>query len=261
VISFHPLAAGFAPATWARSVTYYARDDWAALPAYRPWWSVCRESYDRIRSQGRGVVAVSQVLLERLAPTGPSAVLANGIDADEWADPGPPPPWFAELPGPRFVYVGTLDDRLDLGAIEALAAGYPGGSIVLMGPMPAGSPLESWRRPNVHIVTSRGRPEVVSVVHAADACLLTHRTTSLTEAMSPLKLYEYLAGGRPVVATDLGPVRGVDRRVVLVDGDDVVGAAERALALGPASESERAAFVVANSWAERHRQVMELAFR
>lgn len=37
----------------------------------------------------------------------------------------------------------------------------------------------------------------------------------LTEAMSPLKLYEYLAGGRPVAAVDLPPIAAVDGRVAL----------------------------------------------
>jgi hypothetical protein len=39
--------------------------------------------------------------------------------------------------------------------------------------------------------------------------------TALTEAMSPLNPYEYLAGGRPVAAVDLPPIAGVDGRVAL----------------------------------------------
>jgi hypothetical protein len=80
--------------------------------------------------------------------------------------------------------------------------------------------------------------------------------------MSPLKLYEYLAGGRPVLATDLSPVRGIDDRVVLLGaGGDVVAAARAALDLGPAAESQRLEFIESNSWSQRHEQVLDLAFR
>ena len=54
------------------------------------------------------------------------------------------------------------------------------------------------------------------MIHAADVCVVPHRLNRLTMAMSPLKLYEYLAGGRPVAASDLPAVRAVDPRIVLV---------------------------------------------
>src|SRR5690606_14337064 len=60
VITASPLVAGFAPLDWAASVTYYARDDWAELPARRPWWPGIRAAYDEIAARGAGVAAVSQ---------------------------------------------------------------------------------------------------------------------------------------------------------------------------------------------------------
>ena len=53
------------------------------------------------------------------------------------------------------------------------------------------------------------RPEIVSLIGTAEACLIPHVGNRLTEAMSPLKLYEYLAGGRPVAAVDLPPIATV----------------------------------------------------
>jgi teichuronic acid biosynthesis glycosyltransferase TuaH len=95
---------------------------------------------------------------------------------------------------------------------------------------------------------------------AADVCLLPHRRTPLTESMSPLKLYEYLASGRPVVASDLPPARGIDSRVMLVaPGGDFPGAVREALRSGPASESERRRFVERNSWARRHERILDIA--
>jgi hypothetical protein len=79
--------------------------------------------------------------------------------------------------------------------------------------------------------------------------------------MSPLKLYEYLAGGRPVAATDLPPVRAVDPRIVGVrEGESFADGVADALDCGPLAEDERLAFIEANSWQRRHDDLLALAF-
>jgi teichuronic acid biosynthesis glycosyltransferase TuaH len=94
-------------------------------------------------------------------------------------------------------------------------------------------------------------------VRDADACLIPHVRNSLTEAMSPLKLYEYLAGGAPVAALDLPPIRDIDRRVVI--RDELSEAIGDALALGRAGDADRRRFAEANSWASRQQQIVDLA--
>ena len=84
--------------------------------------------------------------------------------------------------------------------------------------------------------------------------------TPLTEAMSPLKIFEYLAGGSPVVATDLPPVRGIEGPVELVPPEgDFVTAAHAALEQGSMSETDRGHFVEHNSWSRRCDEVLALA--
>lgn len=260
-IDFNPLHVGFGALGWARSVTYYARDDWSAHPVYRPWWPALETAQERMRADSRAMAAVSEVLMSRLAPTGPSIVLPNGIDEGEWNAPDEPPGWFRELPSPRLLYVGTLDERLDTTALEILAKGLPDASIVLVGPLMADSPVASLDLPNIHRFGHQDRATIVSVTANSDACLMVHNRTPLTEAMSPLKLYEYLAGGAPVLATDLPPVRHLGDRVVLYSGsDDIIDAADKILALGRASDEERNAFIEANCWRRRHAQLLEFAF-
>jgi teichuronic acid biosynthesis glycosyltransferase TuaH len=75
--------------------------------------------------------------------------------------------------------------------------------------------------------------------------------------MSPLKLYEYLAGGAPVAALDLAPIRGVSPRVVI--REDLADAIVVAIALGRASDAERRSFAEANSWRVRQDQIIEMA--
>ncbi len=91
VITTNPFVAGFAPLRWASDVTYYVWDDWAAQPGYRRWWPAFRESYDRVRERGLRVCAVSQEILDRTRPSGPTLLVPNGIDPGEWGDALPRP--------------------------------------------------------------------------------------------------------------------------------------------------------------------------
>jgi glycosyltransferase involved in cell wall biosynthesis len=263
LITTSPFVAAFAPPPWARSVTYYAWDDWAAHPAYRRWWPAYEAAYAALRESDVGVCAVTQTIIDRIRPAGPHAVVPNGVDAPEWERRGAVPSWFAELPGPRLLYVGTLDSRIDVDAVQHLARAIPNGSIALVGPLLDAAHLRPLQDlPNVHFRGDVGRDDVVALVWAADVGLLPHRQTPLTEAMSPLKLYEYLAGGLPVVATDLPPVRELGPRVELVAvGDDPSPALARALVAPPIDEVERSRFVADNSWRARHGAILELATR
>ena len=94
--------------------------------------------------------------------------------------------------------------------IAEVAAAYPNGSVVLVGPMQDEEHFAAGHAaPECRLAGVAPRRDVVGLVGAADACLIPHVGSRLTEAMSPLKLYEYLAAGRPVAAVDLSPIAAV----------------------------------------------------
>jgi teichuronic acid biosynthesis glycosyltransferase TuaH len=260
-IVVHPLLAGFAEFAWARAVTYYAIDDWAAHPAHRRWWPAYRESFACLRVRRRRVAAVSGTLLERLGPNGPCAVVPNGLEPSEWIGDPTPPAWQRDLLRPLLLYVGTLDARLDVPALVSIARALPQATVVLAGALLDPAHLRPLRaEPNVEIRPALDREGITGLVRVADVGLVPHVRSPLTEAMSPLKLYEYLAGGLPVVAADLPPLRGVDPRVLLVgENAGYPAAVEHALAIGPAAEDERLMFVQTNSWSARHDCLLDLA--
>ena len=261
VITGQPLIAGFAKLEWAGPVTLYATDDLSAHPDYQRWRPSLLEAYRRVGQSGRRVCAVSSAIVDRISPSGPALVVPNGVDPEMWIAPAAAPAWFDALPGPRMLYIGTLDSRIDTDSLRSVARAFPQGSIVLVGPITERPHLASvLAEPNVVVHGPVSRDQVASLCHAADVCLLPHRQTALTEAMSPLKLYEYLSSGSPTVATDLEPVRRAGGRIFRVppEGDFTAGV-KAALAAGPVGEGERRAFVEQNSWATRSAEVLDLA--
>ncbi|MGC2373744.1 MAG: glycosyltransferase [Solirubrobacteraceae bacterium] len=262
VIVANPLLAGFAEFEWAGAVTFFATDDWLAYEPQRRWWPAYEESFVRVRSRGRRVGAVSAAAMERIAPTGPSEVIPNGIDPDEWLGAAmEPPSWASETDRPLLVYAGTLDSRLDVTALLRLARQMPNSRIVLVGPLLDAPHLDPLRTTtNVEILPPLARAEAIALIRGADVGLVPHRDNALTRAMSPLKLYEYLAAGLPVVAADLAPMREVDASVMLVRPDEAYApAVEAALARGRADEHARAAFITEHSWRARHDMLLDLA--
>ncbi|GAA2979908.1 glycosyltransferase involved in cell wall biosynthesis [Microbacterium terrae] len=264
VITTNPLVAAFSPLAWASTVTYFARDDWLSYAGRREYWPAFQAAYRQISDAEIAVAAVSQQIIDRIDPRGPRAVIPNGVEPGDWAGPVPAEPaWLAGIPGPRAIYVGTIDERLDTEGIAALARERPGVSIVLLGPAPDPGYVAQLRDiANVHIHPGVGRAELVAALRNCDLSLLAHRRTPLTEAMSPLKVYEYLAAGLPVVAIDLPPIHGIDPGVLIAPSTaEMAPYVDEALRRGRADESAREAFVERNSWAARHRTILDLMER
>jgi glycosyltransferase involved in cell wall biosynthesis len=204
---------------------------------------------------------VSNAIVEKVRPQGPSLVLPNAVDPELWGARPAVPDWLAALTGPRLLYVGTLDSRLEVEAARQVARAWPDGSLVLVGPLEDRAHLAPLlAEPNVFHHGAVAHAEVPAIVAGADACLIPHHRTDLTVAMSPLKLYEYLAAGRPVAVTDLEPMSGVDGPVFRVaPGTDFRPAVKAALEAGPMTEPERVAFIEANAWPSRRAQALEFA--
>jgi teichuronic acid biosynthesis glycosyltransferase TuaH len=263
VITTNPFYAGFAPLEWAGPVTYYAWDDWAALAQLAQWKGDIEAAYELMARRGVRICAVSEHLLSRIGSNGPGSVVPNGIVPAEWQPPWRAPAWLANYPSPRILYAGSIHERLDIGAICSLSEDLPDASILIVGPVANFEIVEKLRRlHNVHIEDPLPHSEVPGLMANVDVCIMPHHRTALTESMSPLKIYEYCATGRPVVATDLAPVRNIHQRVRLVPvGGRFAPAVRDALSDDAMIETDRQSFLQQNSWSGRHEQILDLALQ
>ena len=261
VITSHPVVAGLADFAWAAQTVFFVTDDWLAYEPCRRWWPAYEESFRWVRARRRPVCAVSEAALCRIGPTGPTAIVPNGVEPSEWLDAAARPTNTGGARRPVALYVGGLDTRLDIDALSTAAHALPEVHFRLVGPMLDPNHLAPLRAlANVELAPAMPRAQLIALMRTADVGLIPHRELALTRAMSPLKLYEYLAAGLPVVATDLPPIRGVHPRVAVVPpGAPLADTIVATLARGCLPEPERRAFIERNSWRARHDALLAFA--
>jgi glycosyltransferase involved in cell wall biosynthesis len=157
-----------------------------------------RLAEDRLLSVAGLVFAWSEPIRYRLARLHPNVVPApTAVDVERFAavvDDEPAAP-------PLAVYVGSADFRFDAQLLAEVASALPEWRFILAGPVERSVAARLEPTPNVHI---RGRvvPSAVpGLLARAAVCLLPYRRSAASDWLFPIKLVEYLAAGRPIVAT------------------------------------------------------------
>ncbi|MBM3318114.1 MAG: glycosyltransferase [Candidatus Eisenbacteria bacterium] len=166
---------------------------------------------ERALAQADLVLTTSALLAEAHAAktrAGRLEVVPNGVRGEWIGRPAAEPP--AELrglPRPWIGFVGAVSDYLDFELLVAAARRFAAGSLILVGPVRGGEGEKGAarlrRERNAHLLGHRPQERVPDYAAAFDVCLCPFRVGAVRRAVNPLKVYEYLAAGRPVVATPL----------------------------------------------------------
>jgi teichuronic acid biosynthesis glycosyltransferase TuaH len=216
-VSFAPRLGALRGLRRHRLAAWIKDRDWAAVDVDHRAWIRDRQA-DQIR--GADVVtAVSTPLVSDCRALGVDATLIpNGCDLDAFASAGPEPARLRAVARPRVVFAGAWNGRVDVALVEELAARLPATSIVLIGQVTTATPAG----PNIHVVGPIPQDEIPAHLWAADVGIIPYRSCSFNDASCPLKMFEYLAAGLPVVASavDVSAVGDPDlaRRCDAVDG-------------------------------------------
>ena len=129
-------------------------------------------------------------------------------------------------------------------------------SFALVGPTGMGDPstdVSALRaEPNVHLVGARPHDALPAVLRGADAGIIPYASNQLTGSIFPMKVYEYLAAGLPVVATALPALEGVQRVTRVRDAAGMAAALDSALAHMYSEErADRSEHAAGHSWDAR----------
>jgi UDP-galactopyranose mutase len=157
------------------------------------------------------------------------------------------------IPRPRLGFFGVIDERMDMGLIDGLAAARPDWHLVMLGPVVKIDVTSLPQRPNIHYLGSKRYDELPSYIAGWDVALLPFARNDATRFISPTKTPEYLAAGRPVVSTSIRDVvRPYGKQGLVRIADDVpafVTACTAAMAEDPGKRLTQAdVFLRQTSW-------------
>jgi hypothetical protein len=207
------------------------------------------------------ITATADDLLDSVRAARPDALLCpNGVDYGHFAGVGPglPPADLAPLLNkPIIGYYGNLDPRvIDFGLIEQSARALPECQFVVIGP-DASAGLNAMP-PNVHALGARPYADLPHYLAHFAVATIPFQVNAMTSAVSPVKLFEYMAGGRPIVTTALRECRKYPVVLVSEDREGYIANLRRALTFSYDIVFQEKLHATAreNTWQARARQIL-----
>jgi glycosyltransferase involved in cell wall biosynthesis len=227
-------------------------------PELAGWYA---EWEQRLIERCDGAVITAATLgdgLRARRPDLPIRMIRNGVDVERFHQLAAATPRPADVPPadrPVVGFVGALYDWIDWDVIAATAAALPACDFVFVGPHDGrGQPQRVARLPNVRLLGPRPYAAVPAYIATFDVCWVPFRQNAVGLAANPVKIYEYLALGKPVVSTPVADMESFGDHVVAVRDAREAEAALARLAHAPGPAEPRIAFAAANSWTQRARE-------
>lgn len=190
-----------------------------------------------------------------------SYYVGQGCDLEMFTDKQnvPIPADVMALQKPIIGYVGALQSiRLNLELLYYIATQKPEWSIVLVGPQDEEFKASNLHQvQNIHFLGSKSADLLPAYINAFDVCLNPQLINQVTIGNYPRKIDEYLAMGKPVVATKTEAMSVFDEHTYLgVTKEDYVQLIERALAEDSIQKRQsRIAFASSHSWENNVKEI------
>jgi glycosyltransferase involved in cell wall biosynthesis len=235
----------------AHSALYYRTDDYGSMPGV---------NVDALATAERNAVAAADVCVApakryfdgplRLARR--SLWVPNAVELPNYVDRGGEDP-YRSLARPLLLTAGTLESWLSADLLAEVAQRRPAWSLVFAGPVKTDLG-DLFEHSNVHYLGVLPYRELSRYLRHADVGLIPFRLGQISAGATPGKLYQYLAAGLPVVATDFLDDEDARRHVYssAEDSDSFIRTVEQAVSEDDERRREaRRAYAHENSWDAR----------
>ena len=260
-----PHPAALAKRLGERMTVYYCIDDYASYPGMDP--RVIQELDDYLTRLADVVFVAPAALVEAKRAMNPNVHASpHGVDFDLFArasDPAVEPAAEArDIRRPVIGYFGTVGEWMDFDLVTFLARSRPEWTFLFVGFCATDvSPLREC--PNIVLAGPRRYEELPQWARVFDAAIYPPRVNRQVKHSNPLKLREYLATGKPVVAMTTPETSRFSGVVTLADNPEAfLAALDGALANDtPADAKRRMDSVRGSSWDARFQETVAVVDR
>jgi GT2 family glycosyltransferase/glycosyltransferase involved in cell wall biosynthesis len=246
---------------WGWKLIYDCMDEHGGFLTAEEQDSELRDLIDRqersLLTSSDLVLATSKLLDEKVRSMAEKVVLVpNAADFEHFseASTGPLPP---SIPRPVIGYYGAISSWFDSEMVAHAARSRPDWSFVLAG-RTTGADLTSFEGlSNIYLLGELTYETVPGLLHQFDVACIPFHLIDLTLATNPVKFYEYLSAGKPVVSVELPELQPYPGYFYPVSSNaEFVSQTERALSEdGPERRRARVELARENTWTDRYRTI------
>jgi glycosyltransferase involved in cell wall biosynthesis len=226
-----------------------------------------REMEQQVIRKANVVFAISEPLVASKGKQNPNTYFSpHGVETAHFSrayhDALARPRELGGIQGPIVGFFGLIEDWLDFDLLEYLARERPQYAFVMVGRV-ARDVSRFAHLENVVFLGKKSYEDIPSYLRAFDVCHIPFELSDVILNSSPLKLKEYLAGGKPVVSVAIDEVRKLDGLVyVATDRESYLAAIDRALAEDSPERAEaRVRAMEGESWQSKVETISERVAR
>jgi glycosyltransferase involved in cell wall biosynthesis len=241
---------------WGWIVAYDCMDEWENFSGIDP---AVVAAENRLGPESDLLIVTARRLEQKWAARGRRAILVrNGVDYEFYQTLCKENSLLENLPHPVVGYFGAIADWFDIDLLVYVAQKRPSYQFVLLGETFTDvDQLKS--QANVLMAGPQPYSTMPQYLYHFDACLIPFRLNPITEATDPVKLYEYLSGGKAVVATALPELESCRELLYIASSrEDFVDKLDSAILDDDLEQADkRRRFAAANTWTDRYRAITE----
>lgn len=253
-------------------VVYDCVDEYTAFPDYQKGekYRFMKKAEENLLKKAHLVVASSPKLYEEKKKLNRNTYLVPNVgDAGHFSKARDPqtriPDDISKIKHPIIGFVGAVSGyKVNLPLLEAIAQAKPEWSLVLIGPAGSADPGTDLSRlkklKNVHLLGLRKYETLPDYIKAFDVCTIPYNINAYTENCFPIKFFEFMATGKPVVVTNLPALEPFSGIVKYAHNDrEFIKYIEEVLEKdSPEAKEARIKIAGENSWNKRINGIMEL---
>ncbi len=240
---------------WGWQTLYDCMDEWATFPGIEP---ALLEMELQLVQESDLIVVTAQRLFDKWKKyERPMVLVRNAVDYDFYQERCQPNDLLPEVKHPVIGYYGAIADWFDLELMEYVASQRPNYTFVLLGGVFKVDVSGLQILPNVKLLGQQPYETMPQYLYHFDACLIPFKINAVTEATDPVKFYEYLSGGKPVVSVAMPELELYRDYVYLAqDKHEFVAQLDRALAEDtPELAAGRRSLAQQHTWENRQKRI------
>ncbi len=204
------------------------------------------------------IITSSATLSEKIAQQRENTLIRNAADSK----------WFSQPPDvvsfhsdkPVIGYFGAISEWFDIELVVKAAQAYPEYDFVLIGSTYLCDTKAAKTNKNIHFIGEIPYSQLKEYLYAFDVCLIPFKLVELIHYTNPVKIYEYLASGKPVVATAMPELLLLKELVYIgEDTESFISKIKQALESKdePTGIQSRKEFALKNQWSNRAEKLEE----